>query len=71
MVSRAISRSKNIDIVRNFLSMAVVVQSSRSDKDMEVEYPSLKPYWLSDNNVTFSMYLSNPITNNFCSIFEN
>ena len=37
--------------------MAVAILSTKSVNVMAVEYPSLVPYWLSDNNVNFSMYL--------------
>ena len=44
MVSKALSMSKNIYIVSNFLSMAVAILSTRSVKAMAVEYLYLKPY---------------------------
>ena len=61
----------NIDIVWNALSTAVAILSTRSVKAMAVEYPSLWPYWLSDYNLSFSMYLFNLYSSNFSRIFEN
>ena len=42
-----------------FSSMDVAILSTKSANAMAVEYPSLKRYWFSDNNVNFSMYLFN------------
>ena len=61
----AFSRSKNTDIVCNFLSMAVAILSIKSVNAMAVEYPSLKPYWFSNNNAIFSVYLFN-LFSQFC-----
>ena len=37
--------------------MAVAILSTKYVNAMAVEYHSLRPYWLSDNNVKFPMYL--------------
>ena len=39
------------------LSVAVAILSTKSVNAMADEYPSLNPYWFSDNNVNVSMYL--------------
>ena len=46
---------------RSVRAMAVAILSTRSAKAMAVENPSLRPYFLSDNNLNFSMYLCNVV----------
>ena len=53
IVSKAISKSENTDIVCNVLSMAVSILSTKSVNTMAVEYPSLRPYWFPNNDVNF------------------
>ena len=49
--------------------MAVDILSTRSVNSMAVEYPSLKPYWLSDSNVNFLFsYLCS--SNNFLGFLK-
>ena len=51
--------------------MAVAILSTKSVDVMTVEHSSVMPYWFSDNNVNFSMYLFNLFSNKFSRIFEN
>ena len=54
-----------------FLSMAVAMQCTKSAHAIAVKYPSLRPYWLQDNNLNFHMYLLSRISNIFSSILGN